>query len=101
MARITTFLVVMLTTVVIGQSQRNGADDLVSVMADVDAAAYSGSGRALLALRERLVQRQRQRSSREGDAIEQLAMAYTAWRLAFLSGVPGPDRDQALDDAAT
>jgi tetratricopeptide (TPR) repeat protein len=74
-------------------------DDWRVVTARLDRAAANGSSVALKEVRSDLLRVLALPSSPDCQPIVQYAIAYTAWRLAFMSGVPARERDDMLDDA--
>jgi tetratricopeptide (TPR) repeat protein len=64
----------------------------------LEAAAVKGSARDLQEIRRDLLARLSGQAA-EHEPLAQYAVAYTAWRLAFVPMVPETDRDRMLDDA--
>jgi len=95
-------LVAVLASLVIAatliDAQETPADNWLEVIAAIERASIEGSAKALKSAREDLLHRASSLAVRDRAPLVQYAIAYTAWRMASLSRVPGNERDALLDD---
>jgi hypothetical protein len=73
-------------------------DDWHALIAEIERAATEGSVTALKGAREDLLRRASALPVSDRAPVVQYAVAYTAWRMASLSGIPGNERDAVLND---
>ena len=98
MNRLVGVLGAVVIAVALVDAQGTTADDWPGVIAGIERAAMEGSATALKGAREDLLRRASTLSVRDRASLVQYAIAYTAWRMASLSRVPGNERDAVLDD---
>jgi len=79
-------------------AQGTPVDDWPRVIAAIERAAVEGSANSLKSAREDLLRREAALSVGGSAPLVQYAIAYTAWRMASLSRVPGDERNAMLDD---
>ena len=90
--------VVVMIAVALVDAQGTPADGWARVIAAIERAAIEGSATGLKDAREDLLRRAPALSVGNRAPLVQYAIAYSAWRMASLSGVPGDERNAVLDD---
>jgi hypothetical protein len=89
---------VVLIAVAFVHAHAPAADDWSATIAGIERAAIEGSATSLKHGREDLLRRASALSVGNHAPLVQYAIAYTAWRMASLSAVPGGERNAVLDD---
>jgi tetratricopeptide (TPR) repeat protein len=96
--RLVTVPAVMAIAVALVGAQAGPSDDWSRVIAGIEQAAVEGSATSLIRARDDLLRRAPALSVGNRAPLVQYAIAYSAWRMASLSGVPGDERNAVLDD---
>jgi len=91
-------LVAVVVAVALVDAQGTPANDWAGLITGIERAAMEGSATALKGAREDLLRRASALAVRDRAPLLQYAIAYTAWRMASLSSVPGSERAAVLDD---
>lgn len=99
MNRVRSLVVVIIAATATLHAQQVTVDDWRMFTARLDRAASSGSAVTLKEARDELLGAAAQSSSPHRQPIVQYAIAYTAWRMAFIPSIAGRERDDMLDDA--